>query len=81
MVAPYIVQGNVFKPEKPRLWSTVTAAAPPIGQFGLYLDLHPDGQRFLIAPVPDTTALPRRDSVVVVFNFLEELKRRVPVDQ
>jgi len=81
MVAPYIVQGNVFKPEKPRQWSTVTAAAPPIGQFGLYLDLHPDGQRFLIAPVPDTTALPRRDSVVVVFNFLEELKRRVPVDQ
>ncbi len=78
MVAPYTVQGNVFKPEKPRPWASVTVTGPPVGQFGFLLDLHPDGQRFLIAAPPEAAAAPQRNSVNVVFNFLEELKRRVP---
>jgi serine/threonine-protein kinase len=81
MVAPYTVQGNVFKPQKPRPWAPVTISPPPVPQFGFFFDLHPDGIRFLIAAVPEATAAAQRNSVNVMFNFFEELKQRVPVGQ
>jgi hypothetical protein len=47
------------------------------GDFYAY-DVTPDGRRFLM--MKDSTAEARRDprSMVVVLNWAEELKRRVP---
>jgi hypothetical protein len=44
---------------------------------GLTYDVSPDGQRFLM--IKDTTSAPDAARLVVVENWLEELKRRVPV--
>jgi hypothetical protein len=40
------------------------------------LDLHPDGQRFAVAPAVDESAV-RQDKVVFIFNFFDELRRCV----
>ena len=41
-------------------------------------DLHPDGQRFALAPVAQTAAGAKPDKAVFVFNFFDELRRLVP---
>ena len=77
MVVPYAVEGSAFRPEKPRPWSPATLPAPPYDLLGVYVDLHPDGQRFVVATIP-AQASAGRDSVVVAFNFSDELRRRAP---
>ncbi|MBK5294618.1 MAG: PD40 domain-containing protein [Acidobacteriia bacterium] len=72
--APYSVNGGSFVPGKPRLWSEKRF---PAGlQFGSY-DLHPDGKRFAVLMGPEVEEKPR-SQVTFLFNFLDELKRRVP---
>jgi Tol biopolymer transport system component len=78
MVASYMVEGNSFRAEKPRLWSEarfVPRETPPM------FDLHPDGERVALAAVPETQAEPRQDKVVFIFNFFDELRRIAPVGQ
>ena len=77
MVAPYTVEGDSFKADKPRLWSErITQTRPRLRSF----DLHPDGERFAVAAAPaDTPADARRDKVVFIFNFFDELRRIAPV--
>ena len=55
--------------------------ASTLMQLGLQLDLHPDGQRLAVAAAPQAAPGPARDSVIVVFNFLEDLKRRVAASE
>ena len=43
------------------------------------LDVHPDGKRFLLLKEQSRDELPD-DQIVVVLNWLEELKRLVPTD-
>jgi eukaryotic-like serine/threonine-protein kinase len=73
MRAPYVVDGDSFRAEKPQLWSDGLWAGrprPPSRDF----DLHPDGQRFAIAAgAADGSA--RIDKVVLTFNFFDELKK------
>jgi hypothetical protein len=38
-------------------------------------DLHPDGERVALAPVPRIPGRSNPDSVVFVFNFFDELRR------
>jgi serine/threonine-protein kinase len=77
MVAPYTVEGDSFRVEKPRLLSEARFIARPRPP-SRDLDIHPDGQRFAIAaPRPDQTTL-KLDKVVFVFNFLDELRRLAP---
>jgi hypothetical protein len=42
--------------------------------------LHPDSERFAIAlaPVAQTPGGTKRDAVVFIFNFFDELRRIVP---
>jgi hypothetical protein len=40
--------------------------------------LHPDGNRFALAAETQPQAT-KRDTVVLVFNFFDELRRLVPV--
>ena len=42
-------------------------------------DLHPDGERFALAAVPDAPSSATQDKVVFIFNFFDELRRIAPV--
>jgi serine/threonine-protein kinase len=77
MVLDYAVQNGSFVPGRPRLWS------PKGLEFlgGNYpYDLAPDGKRFAV--VLDTAPTEREqrptESIVVMLNFFDELRRRVP---
>ena len=79
MVVPYTVEGEVFRPEKPRPWSkTRFVARPRTGPIRSF-DLHPDGNRFALAR--ETQAEAKQDKLVFFFNFFEELRRRVAVQK
>ena len=56
-------------------------AGRPRQLFVRRMNLDPDGQRLAVAAAPEVAAGPARDSVVVVFNFLDDLKRRVPASE
>jgi Tol biopolymer transport system component len=76
MVVPYTVDGDVFKAEKPQLWSD-QAVQPMVGQS---FDVHPDGQRLAVAiRAPQTQAAAGSlDEVVFIFGFFDELRRIAP---
>lgn len=76
MVVSYTVEGDSFRADKPRLWSErMFLARPNGGNF----DLHPDGERVAVAPVPETQSTAKQDHVVFIFNFFDELRRTAPV--
>lgn len=75
MVVPYRVEGNAFRPDAPRVWSETRVPERP---GGWSYDLHPDGTRFAVAPARDPKRT-KQDTVVVVFNFFDELRRLAPV--
>ena len=72
MVVPYAVDAESFRAEKPQ--PLPGGRFTPIGGFRTY-DLHPDGRRFATLKPEDTQADLRRDKLVFVFNFFDELKR------
>ena len=76
MVAPYAVEGDSFRGEKPRQWSPglVSTRGPNNRTF----DLHPDGQRFAVLKAAEQQAVEKRDHVVFIENFFEELRRVAP---
>jgi serine/threonine-protein kinase len=76
MVAPYTVEGTSFKADKPRLWSEGRYLVRPRNRS---FDLHPDGTRFALAPVPTTENAATADKVVFIFNFFDELRRLAPL--
>ncbi|HSC27215.1 MAG TPA: hypothetical protein VLD67_08075 [Vicinamibacterales bacterium] len=79
MVVPYTVSGGAFAASRPRPWTeTVFSATPPVSAYGPGFDLHPDGERFAVTPVPpisDTSAA----QLVLLFNFFDELRRIAPI--
>jgi hypothetical protein len=79
MVAPYTVEGDSFRAEKPRLWSEgrYLARLTRAVSFRSF-DLHPDGERFAVASVPETQTNARQDKLVFIFNFFDELRRIAP---
>jgi Tol biopolymer transport system component len=76
MVLDYTVNGDSFVPGKPRLWSDKRIFYPGT----MNLDLAPDGKRFAVLETPEAAA-PEKGSVHVTFllNFLDELRRKVPL--
>jgi hypothetical protein len=82
MVVPYSVVSDAFVPEKPRVWSEARfSGVPPISFYGPGVDLHPDGKRFVVAPpvAPETSN--EQSQLVFIFDFFDELRRRVPVGE
>jgi serine/threonine-protein kinase len=71
MVASYAAAGESFRSERPVPWSDVWFQ--PEGRF-TSLDLHPDGERVALRLAGDEGE-DAPDSVVVVFNFFDELRR------
>jgi len=75
MVSNYVVKGEKFLAEKPRLW-----AARRLSNVGLAgnLDLAPDGKRFaVLAPVESPEPRESESHVKLMFNFPDEVRRRV----
>jgi Tol biopolymer transport system component/predicted Ser/Thr protein kinase len=76
MVVSYTTSGDSFHADKPRLWSP--------GQFttrgtSLNYALHPDGKRFAVLKAGNgETAPPPINKASFIFNFFDELRRKVP---
>ncbi len=76
MAVTYTASGDSFHADKPQLWSP--------GQFtdlgaGFYsFDVHPDGKRFAVLKSPDTEQAAAVNKVNFIFNFFDELRRKVP---
>jgi hypothetical protein len=43
------------------------------------IDLHPDGDRFAVATVPQAQTKAKQDKVVLILNFFDELRRIAPI--
>jgi Tol biopolymer transport system component len=79
MVAAYTVKGDSFVPDKPRMWSEKQTGGI-VGNVK-NVDLAPDGKR-VVALMPGAeskAAEEAQNHVVVLLNFFDELRRRVPV--
>ncbi|MGD0437088.1 MAG: protein kinase [Bryobacteraceae bacterium] len=72
MSVRYAVNGDSFVPEKPRVWIDKLGGTD-------YYDLAPDGKRVAVLTPVDTPEAPKPDhEVTFLFNFFDELRRRVP---
>jgi len=80
MVAPYTVKGDSFMADKPHVWSQTKLADP--GFNGINYHLAADGKR-VAALMPAFT--PEGDQsqsrAILLENFFDELRRRVPVSK
>jgi Tol biopolymer transport system component len=79
MVASFTIAGDVFTPAKAQPWTEARfSMAPPIAAYGPGFDLHPDGQRFAVAPAigQSNAGSQRASTVVLVFNLFDELRRQ-----
>ena len=74
MAVGYTASGDSFVVEKPRVW-----AANVRGAVGF--DIAPDGKRVAMFAPLATKVSQRENTVVVVLNFFDELRRRAPIGQ
>ena len=75
MSARYTVKGDTFDAEKPEVW--LSKLTPGTG-----MDLAPDGKRIVVfTPVQTGKPEPPKPEheVVFIFNFVDQLRRRVPL--
>ncbi len=79
MAVTYTVRGDVFQPEKPRVWIAKLGNAI-LGNTSM--SLSPDGKRVALLTPVDTPETPKPEhEIVFLQNFSDELRRRVPVDK
>ena len=76
MVAPYTAYGDSFRADKPQLWSPGQFTDRGLGFYNF--DLHPDGKRFAVLKATGTEQAAAVNKVSFIFNFFDELRRRVP---
>ncbi|MEO8050662.1 MAG: hypothetical protein ABI833_09625 [Acidobacteriota bacterium] len=77
MVTSYIVKGDSFVADQPRVWSEKRLA--PLG-FAQTFDVAPDGKRIaVLMPVETPEAQQAQNHVVFLINFFDELRRKVPL--
>ena len=75
MVATYAASGDSFHADKPQLWSPGQFSSN-YGLAAYNYDPHPDGKRFAVLKAPGEA--PKVDKVSFIFNFFDELRRKVP---
>jgi serine/threonine-protein kinase len=75
MVAGYTAEGDRFDVDKPRVWS------PGLVRWfgGRTYDLHPDGERVAVLKASGDEAEDKRDRIVFIQNFFDELRRIAPM--
>jgi len=79
LAVSYVVQGDSFVADKPRMWSEKQIGGAVNNSKNL--DLAPDGKRIvaLMPNVEDKGAPVAQSHIVFLENFFDELRRRVPV--
>ena len=77
MVAPYTVDGDSFKADKPQLWSPIGYQSVGGAGFGPYA-VHPDGKRLALAAAEQTAPGGIQDKVVFISNFFDYLNKIAP---
>jgi serine/threonine-protein kinase len=75
MVTSYSVSGGSFRHDKPRVLPDSRFNRRP-GPLSRSFDVHPDGDRFVLAKVPASEA--KRDHIIFFYNFFDELRRLAP---
>ena len=75
MVVTYTASGDSFHGDKPQLWSPgqFTDRGPTYN-----FDLHPDGKRFAVLKAPGTEQNAAVNKVSFIFNFFDEIRRKLP---
>ena len=75
MAVDYAAKGDAFQPERPRVWSEVTLTDQ--GMLGTYT-MHPDSKRMAaVLPAELADGAKPDTHVTILFNFLDELRRKV----
>jgi serine/threonine-protein kinase len=78
MAASYVVMGDTFVPGKNRVW--VPKLVAPGRPSSYSWDLAPDSKRIaLLTPVDSSDGGKQEHEVVLLQNFFDELRRRVPL--
>jgi serine/threonine-protein kinase len=75
MVAGFSADRDTFRAERARLWSEARYQTRGTSRM---FDLHPDGERFALAPSVQAPVGSPLDKVVFILNFFEELRRITP---
>jgi len=75
-VVRFAASADSFRAEKPRIWSNRRHLTR--GQNRSF-DLHPDGERFALAPITDLETGTTSNHVTFLFNFFDELGRLAPL--
>jgi len=75
-VVTYTASGDSFHADKPRLWSPGQFTDLGLGNYDF--DLHPDGKRFAVLKAPGTEQASLVNKVSFVFNFFDEIRRKLP---
>jgi len=74
MAAGYTVKGDAFQSEKPRVWIAKLGATQ--------WDVDPSGNRVAVVKQVDAPGTPKADHTFVLLeNFFDELRRRVPLEK
>jgi hypothetical protein len=76
MMAVPVQTTPVFKAGAPQVLFKGDYSAPLVGRT---FDVSPDGKKFLMLKAAPEVKAPAQSSIIVVQNWIEELKRRVPV--
>ena len=76
MVVAYTASGDSFVAGRPQLWSP--GQFVDLGPFYNSFDLHPDGKRFAVLKAPGAGETAPVNKVTFIFNFFDELRRKVP---
>jgi serine/threonine-protein kinase len=78
MVSAYMVKGDSFVADKPRVWSEKRIGGSII--VGKNVDLAPDGKRIVaLMPVETAEAQKAQNHVIFLENFFDEVRRKVPL--
>ena len=76
MVVTYTAFGDSFQADRPQLWSPGQFTERGAGNNNF--DLHPDGKRFAGLKAPSTEQAAAVNKVSFIFNFFDEIRRKVP---
>jgi Tol biopolymer transport system component len=76
MVANYTASGDSLRADKPQLWSPGQVA--DLGPGNYTFDLHPAGKRFAVLKTPGTEQAAAVNKVSFIFNYFDEISRKVP---
>jgi len=76
MVVTYTASGDSFHADKPQLWSPGQFAASELSDSNF--DLYPDGKRFAVLKASSTEQAAAVNKVSFIFNFFDEIRRKLP---